>query len=382
MRIPLVQEPPLAEDEVQAAVACLRSGRVTQGEKVAEFEAAFAEAHGYPPDRAVFCNSGSSANLLAVTALDLKPGDEVIVPAVTWATGVWPIAQCGGVPVLVDVEPETLNVTLASVGQGVGLKTVAIFAAHLLGNPSPRMQFAGTVMLEDCCEALGVMSGNHTSGTSGRFGTFSFYLSHHVTTIEGGMVLCRDAQDADRLRVIRNHGMSRHLSAGARLDAERAHPDIDSRFLFLEAGYNLRGTDVAAAIGLAQWPKQEAWAVRRREIAAFWTEILDREIFAPVKWAAGAVPFAFPLICREEAMQNPLIAQLEAAGIETRPILAGNLARQPAMQKIRHRIAGPLTGADVLHDRGLYVGLNPQLTLEQIEYLPRALKSFKEHFKC
>ena len=370
MKIPLVQSPPLAEDEIAAAVACLRSGRVTQGEKVAEFEAVFAKAHGYAADRAVFCNSGSSANLLAVSALDLQPGDEVIVPAVTWPTQVWPIVQCGGVPVLADVDPETLGFADFSV-PGIP----PFFAMHCLGN-------ANVVVLphslEDCCEALGATIEGRPVGTFGRFGTFSFYLSHHITTIEGGMVLCRDAQDADRLRVMRNHGLSRHLSTQARLDAERAHPDIDPRFLFVGMGYNLRGTDVAAAIGLAQWPKREAWAVRRREIAAFWTAALDRAIFAPIRWAAGSVPFAFPLVLRDGYFKRgALISHLEAAGIETRPILAGNLARQPAMRKVKHRIAGALTGADILHDRGLYVGLNPGLTDEQVAYLPEVLRGFK-----
>lgn len=383
MNIPLVQSPPLAEDEIAAAIACLRSGHVTQGEKVAEFERVFAEAHGYSADKAVFCNSGSSANLLAVSALDLQPGDEVIVPAVTWPTQVWPIVQCGGVPVLVDVDPETLNMNPESATSAFPGPDTA-FCVHVLGNtdlPLPesvdraREELIEFNFLEDCCEALGVTHENRLVGTFGRFGTFSFYLSHHITTIEGGMVLCRDAADADRLRVMRNHGLSRHLSSAAKRQAEEANQDIDPRFLFVGMGYNLRGTDVAAAIGLAQWPKREVWAQRRREIAAHWTAALDTSVFALIKWAAGAVPFAFPLVLRGDG-RNRLVAHLEAAGIETRPILAGNLARQPAMRKVRHRIAGPLTGADILHDRGLYMGLSPQLTDAQVEYLPQVLRAF------
>lgn len=371
MNIPLVQSPPLAKDEIAAAVACLRSGHVTQGEKVAEFERVFAEAHGYSADKAVFCNSGSSANLLAVSALDLQPGDEVIVPAVTWPTQVWPIVQCGGVPVLVDVDPVALVTDIGALTADDGDR---LFECHLLGNPLSEIEESDD--LEDCCEALGATIDSRPVGTFGRFGTFSFYLSHHITTIEGGMVLCRDAADADRLRVMRNHGLSRHLSPAAKRQAEEANPDIDPRFLFVGMGYNLRGTDIAAAIGIAQWPKREAWAARRREIAAHWTAALDTSVFAPIKWAAGAVPFAFPLVLRADRTVGRLIAHLEAAGIETRSILAGNLARQPAMRKVKHRIAGPLTGADILHDRGLYIGLSPQLTDAQVEYLPQVLKAF------
>jgi CDP-6-deoxy-D-xylo-4-hexulose-3-dehydrase len=167
--------------------------------------------------------------------------------------------------------------------------------------------------------------------------------------------------------------MSRHLSPQARQAAEKANPDIDPRFLFVDMGYNLRGTDIAAAIGLAQWPKQALWIQRRQGIAAYWTNELP-EMFAPIDWAPGAVPFAFPLVLRTDGGRATLISRLEAAGIETRPILAGNLARQPAMKRVKHRIAGPLTGADILHDRGLYIGLNPHLTDEQVEYLPEVLK--------
>jgi len=381
MKIPLAQDPPLAEEEIQAAISVLRSGRLTQGEKVAEFEKVFAEAHGYPDGHAVFCNSGSSANLLAVTALDLKPGDEVIVPAVTWPTTVWPIVQCGGVPVLVDVDPATLVSRLEHVARAKSRRDHFIWAVHLLGNRCWEASDVGplensTMILEDCCEALGAEINGQPVGTFGRFGTFSFYLSHHITTIEGGMVLCRDAQDADRLRAIRSHGWTRNLSTVARVAAEQANPDIDPRFLFTEVGYNVRGTELAAAIGLVQFPKRIPWAIRRRAIAKHWTEALDVELFQPVQWAPGAVPFAFPLVVRGDG-RDRLMAHLEAAGIETRPLVAGNLARQPAMRKVKHRIAGPLMGADFLHENALYVGLHPGLTDDQVGYLPQVLAGFR-----
>src|SRR5262245_40188343 len=228
IKIPLVQDPPLEADEIEAAIAVLRSGRVTQGEKVAEFERVFSEAHGYPADRAVFCNSGSSANLLAVTALGLQPGEEVIVPAVTWPTQVWPIVQVGAVPVLVDVDPETVIMHLPE-HEGYS-KSVT---AHLLGQPG---YLPGENSLDDCCEALGaeirittrgMAIGYRKVGTYSRFATFSFYLSHHITTIEGGMVLCRDAQDADKVRMLRAHGWARDLSPEGRQRAQEANPGID-----------------------------------------------------------------------------------------------------------------------------------------------------------
>jgi CDP-6-deoxy-D-xylo-4-hexulose-3-dehydrase len=162
----------------------------------------------------------------------------------------------------------------------------------------------------------------------------------------------------------------------ARVAAEQANPDIDPRFLFTEVGYNVRGTELAAAIGLVQFPKRIAWAERRRAIAKEWTVRLDADLFQPIQWAPGAVPFAFPLVLRGDG-RDRLMAHLEAAGIETRPLVAGNLARQPAMKKVKHRVAGPLTGADFLHTNALYVGLHPGLTDDQVGYLPQVLAGFR-----
>jgi CDP-6-deoxy-D-xylo-4-hexulose-3-dehydrase len=211
-------------------------------------------------------------------------------------------------------------------------------------------------------------------------GTFSFYFSHHICTVEGGMVLCGDGRDAETLRVLRAHGWTRHLTTETRRVVEARHPEIDPRFLFIDAGYNLRGTDVQAAIGRVQFARRLAFRERRRRTAATWSAALGlhADLFAPVRFAPGANPFAFPLVLRREvpAGRRELVEFLERRGVETRPLLAGNLARQPALAGLPHRIAGPLAGADWLHERAIYVGLHPSLTDDQIACLTEALDEF------
>ncbi len=380
--------------EMAAAFEALVRGPLTQGPRVAAFEAAFASAHGAPA--AVFCNSGSSANLLTLTLLTrpgpggaaaaLGPGDEVIVPALTWSTAVWPVAQVGAVPVLADVSPATLDLTVDAVERALSKKTRAIVVVHTLGIPAPAAEIGriaaarGLTVVEDCCEALDAAVGDRKVGTFGRVGTFSFYFSHHISTIEGGMILCADAADADTLRVLRSHGWSRQLPDETRAALARRHPDLDPRFLFVDAGFNLRGTEVQAALGLVQFPRRLEFLQRRRRIAAAWEAAVERHprLFEPVRFAAGASPFAFPLLLRAPAAapKARLTAFLEGRGIETRPLVAGNLARQPALGRIAHRVAGPLSGADRLHEQAIYVGLHPGLTDAQVVYFAETLDAF------
>jgi len=390
-RLPLTLST-FGEREIAAALEALVRGPVTQGPRVAAFEAEFAAAHGAPD--AVFCNSGSSANLLALAVLArpagreprpaIGPEDEVVVPAVTWSTTLWPVVQVGAVPVLADVSPETLNVTAASVERALSPRTRAVFVVHLLGNPAPMEELTdlcrrrGLILIEDACESLDAEVGGRKAATFGRLGTFSFYFSHHICTIEGGMVLCAGPEDAERLRILRSHGWTRPMSDASRQAIEKEHPDLDPRFLFVDAGYNLRGTDLQAAIGRVQFARRSGFLERRRRAAAAWTAARDlhADLFAPVRFGPGASHFAFPLVLRPEApaTRRRLVEFLEARGVETRPLVAGNLARQPALTRLPHRIAGPLTGADLLHERAIYVGLHPRLTDAQIDFLPQVLE--------
>lgn len=364
------------DEEVAAALEVLASGLMTMGERTFEFERQFACSQGGVQD-AVFCNSGSSANLLAISALRLQPGDEVIVPAVTWPTTVWPIIQTGGVPVLVDVSPETLNMTVESVERAITPKTRAVFVVHLLGNPAPVVEIMRLcrdrrlALLEDACEALDAEVQDVPVGSFGRFGTYSFYFSHHICTIEGGMVVC-GAGEADGLRALRAHGWTRQMSAINREQYEQSNPEIDPRFLFVDHGYNLRSTDLQAAIGLVQLKRRLGFRAMRRRIASELSRAVQGSAFESFEFAQGANPFAFPLILRTGVRRSDVIAYLEKRGVETRPLVAGNLARQPGMQRYPH-VLHSLPGADVLHERALYIGIHPNTDVEYVSEVVRGV---------
>jgi CDP-4-dehydro-6-deoxyglucose reductase, E1 len=334
----------LEDEEIAAALEALIRGPVTLGKRTLAFEEEFAASQG--AKHAVYVSSGSAANLLVLALLAypdglhadsappvLAPGDEVIVPAVTWSTTIWPVIQVGAIPVLTDVDPQTLNLTLESVEAAISPKTKAVFAVHLLGNPAPvdalraLCDERGLTLIEDTCEALDAELGGKRAGTFGRMGTYSFYFSHHITTIEGGMVVCDSAQDADRLRALRAHGWTRELSRGCRAAVEARHAEIDPRFLFAERGFNCRNTDVHAAIGRIQLRRREAFLARRRAIAAAWEQIRDglAGVFLPMKIEPGSSHFALPLVLDPEASvdRGALIEFLESRGVATRPLVAG-----------------------------------------------------------
>ena len=377
-RIPLIA-PGYGWEEVWEALDSLLSGRVTMGEKVRSFEAAFARYLGVR--HAVMVNSGSSANLLALAALTspllerpLAPGDEVITPAVTWATTVWPIAQAGLTPVLVDVDAASLNIDPEQIERAITPRTRAIMLVHLLGRPCAMDAIAKIaarhelLLIEDACEAHGAAHRGRKVGSLGDVATFSFYFSHHMTTIEGGILVTDSAALADLARTLRAFGWARDSAQAERHAA--AHPEIDPRFLFVGTGYNLRPTELQAAFGLQQLPRLDPFVEQRRANAAYWTERLAP--LAPQLALTEEEPgtrhawFAYPVTVAEDAAfsREQLVAHLEARGVETRPIMAGNIAEQPAMATIAHRVVGELPNARAIHRRAFFFG-NHQAIGEQ-----------------
>ncbi len=365
-------------DEVLGALDSLMSTHVTMGAKTAAFERAWAaycgQRHG------VMVNSGSSANLLMLAALvengHLRPGDEVIVPAVAWSTSLFPITQAGLVPVVVDVDPATLNLDVDAALRAVGPRTRAVLAVHLLGCPSPlaRLREAGLLVLEDACGAHGASVEGKRVGGHGTAATFSFFYSHHLTTIEGGMVLTSDDALADTLRSLRAHGWVRERTDRAALAA--ASPEIDARFLFVSAGYNLRPTEVQAAFGLAQLPRLDPWVARRRANHADWcARLADMPGITVFPEPAGSVHagFAFPFLV--EGDRAAVMAHLEAQRIATRPISGSNLARQPAFRHLNGRIHGALAVADRVHTNGIFVGNSQAFSAAHGALLARALST-------
>ena len=372
--------------EIDEVIDSLRSGQVTMGAKCRAFEAAFA---AYSSARhAVFVNSGSSANLLAWFALanstwklPFAPGFEVIVPAVAWSTTIWPIVQAGGIPVLVDCDPSSLTINIAAVEAAISDKTAAVCPVHPLGNVCDMTALTALcerhnlVLVEDTCEALGSRHDGTLAGRFGLMGTYSFYFSHHITTVEGGMIVTDDDDLAALLRVLRSHGWSREELAATSIP-------FDQRYRFITTGFNVRPSDLNAAFGLHQLAKLDGFNTRRIEAtSSLLTQLkplIDAGRLTPMRVDANvdAAFFGFPVMCRTPEERDALAEYLEANGIETRPIICGNMARQPAMNHVPHRVSGNLEGADAVMDRGLYWGVHPNFTDVETDYITKVLGDF------
>lgn len=373
--IPLVV-PPYGADEVLAALDSLLSTRVTMGEKVRAFEAAWAGYCGR--SQGVMVNSGSSANLLMLAALveigRLNPGDEVLVPAVSWSTSLFPVWQAGLVPVMVDVHPETLCADPASVRAAAGPRTKAILAVHLLGQAADMDAFDGLMVLEDACGAHGATYKGRRVGGIGDAAAFSFFFSHHITTIEGGIVVTDDEDLANAMRSQRAHGWVRERTDRAELVARS--PEIDPRFLFVSAGYNLRPTELAGAFGMVQLGRLPEWVARRRRNHADWCQRLAGSVTVfPEAAGTEHAGFAFPMLVEDRPSFQ---RALETRGIETRPISGSNLARQPAYRHVLARNPVPLPVSDAVHTQGVFIGNSHAFGAAHGELLANAVADWRK----
>lgn len=364
-----LHEPTFGEEEITAAVEVLRSTNVTQGAKVKEFEQAF-----WPHGHAVACNSGSSANLLAISALKasgrLKDGDEVIVSALSWSTTVFPLIQHNLIPVIVDCDPNTLNMDMQQAWKAISEKTKAIMPVHVYGNPCDMAalydlcQDYGLVLIEDCCEALGAEYAGVPVGANADVATFSFYFSHHITTLEGGMVVTNNPELADLLRIQRSHGWLR--------DSDREVPEgFDRKFCFVELGYNFRLTEVQAAIGLCQLPKLDGIVELRRAAHRAYVKALSHIPYFRFQKENGKSSFFGLSIVLDDApfTVKELRQFLESRGIETRPIICGNIAKQPVMAKYEHRVFGDLKNATDVMVNGFSIGCHQDVSESDVLYV-------------
>jgi CDP-6-deoxy-D-xylo-4-hexulose-3-dehydrase len=369
-RIPL-NIPAYDWEEACEAVESILSTYVTMGKKVKEFEAMFADYIGVK--YATMVNSGSSANLIAISILTnpvlsepIQPGDEIITPAVTWATTVFPIINCGAIPVLVDVELETFNLSVEEMEKAITDKTRAIMLVHLLGNPCdmPKImkiaQEHDLFIIEDACEAHGAELNGQKVGSFGDLATFSFFFSHHISTIEGGMVLTNNEEFAELAKALRVFGWIRDLKDKDEI-AER-HKDIDPRFLFVNIGYNFRPTEIQGAFGIHQIRKLDKFIEIRRENAKFWAESLkhysDYLWFHKEREGTRHVWFGYPLTVSPNApfTRKELVDFLEKKGVETRPIMAGNMDEQPAMRFFPYRKIGELPNSRLIMRNSFFFG--------------------------
>lgn len=356
--------------EQDAMQRVIDSGRFTMGPEVRAFEQNFAQYVG--SRYAVMVNSGSSANLVAMAAAFYHPalgfakGDEVIVPAVSWATTYYPIAQLGLVPVLVDIDLDTLNIDPERVREAITPRTKAIFAVNLLGNPADLTTLQhiadehGLALFEDNCESLGATLDGKSAGTLGLFGTFSTFFSHHISTMEGGVVATDDPFMHQAMLSLRAHGWTRELP-DRNLVHDKTGSKFDDLFRFVLPGYNLRPLELEGALGIEQLKKlPELVAGRQRNAVTF----LDRFQDIPdirvqkVHDTARSSWFGFSMVLegRLRGRRGDLVAALDHAGVESRPVVAGNFARNPVMRHLDARIVGDLHNADRVHTDGLFIG--------------------------
>jgi len=379
-----LQENVMNDSDLNLLVAFIReTKRFTQFTKVAEFEATFAKWQGCR--YCVFVNSGSSANLLLVNSAKEYFGwdndDEVIVPAVTWPTTVTPVMQCGLTPAFVDANLADLSLDYDKISSKISSKTRAIFVAHLLGFPAniARLQeiISGRdiVILEDCCESQGAMLNGTKVGNLGIAGTFSFYWGHHMTTVEGGM-LCTNNEELYKIFLLkRSHGLAREIPPENHAELREAHKDIDFNFLFLTDGFNMRNTEFSAVLGLAQIARIDDFIRQRNKNYQEFIEICkkyrnDLLLLEVPGISSFVLPFLFRSAKRKETFQEII----RVAGIESRPLISGNLLRQPFLSKYYNATDYP--NADFIHTNAFYVGNNQFVNEQRLDILAALMDDF------
>lgn len=388
-----LHEPSFGEEEITAACDQMRTTNVTMGKEVRKFETQCAKY--FDSKYALMCNSGSSANLLAIAALSnpawpnhMKAGDEVIVPALSWATTVWPIIQQGLVPVFVDCDLSTYNFDYDKLEAAITPKTQAIMVVHVYGNPCHMGKIIALARLhnlyviEDTCESMGATFRDEKVGTLGDIGTMSLYYSHHITTFEGGLCFTNNHELVDLMRMLRAHGWSREADAHEVYAKE--YSDIDPRFIFVNIGYNLRPTEVQAAIGMKQLPKLDSFIETRRNAHQIYKNGLSKysKFLRPQEEQeqGKASWFGFCITLTEECLftLKDITKFLQSSGVETRPIIAGNMARHPALKMFEHRVSGTLENCDIIMERGFAIGCHQAITPEAQEYVISIFDEFMQ----
>lgn len=382
-----------SSNDINEGIKVLRSKRITMSKITYKFEKFFAKKMG--AKYAVMTNSGSSANLLAMSCLTnplsknkIQASSEVIIPAICWSTSLWPIIQNNLKPVFVDVELGTFNIDIESIEKKITKKTKAIMLVHVLGtsaNMTKLMQIAKKYkidIIEDTCESLGAKYNNKQLGTFGRFGTYSFYYSHQITSGEGGMILCNDTKDYNILKSLRSHGWSRDTNLHTNF--KKKFNNLDERFLFIGPGYNVRPTEIQSAIALNQFKRLNQF-IKIRNINR--NKIINnlkkndkwKNQFSFVEVESNFKPswFGLPILINKKYsyVKKEFLNYLSKKGIENRPIISGNFLNQPAATFYNFKSTkNDFKNADEIEERGFFIGLHTNNIKEvEIKYISSCL---------
>ena len=372
------------EKESEAIDRVLASGRFSMGERVAEFEKAFAEKFGVR--YALMVSSGSAANLLAAAWLvysgRLHKRDEVIVPAVSWSTTYFPLYQMGLKLRFVDIDRETLNMDVHKLEAAITEKTRLVCLVNLLGNPNDFDSVKricadkNIIIMEDNCESLGAEYKGRKAGTFGLVGTFSTFYSHHLCTMEGGVTVTDDEELYHYMLSIRAHGWTRNLPRDSKI-YQKSENDFYESFNFIVPGFNLRPLEMEGAAGLEQLGKMDGIIAQRRENAAYFRERMREIPGARIQKEIGESSwFGFAVVLEGEnaGKRDRVVRELSAKGIEVRPIVAGNFTRNRVIGYMDYSIHGSLEAADEIHDNGFFVGNHSKSNLAEIGYFIDVLK--------
>ena len=374
---------PWDDSERKAAIEVINSGNFTMGAKVQEFEKEFARKMG--AKYAAMVNSGSSANLLAIAALcyskKLNPGDEIIVPAVSWSTTYCPLAQFGLKLVFVDIDRETLNIDIKSLEQAINNKTKMIFLVNLLGNPNDfdkiksLVEGKDIIVAEDNCESLGAKYNGKYAGTFGLFGTYSTFFSHHLCTMEGGVVTTDDRELYDYMLSVRAHGWTRNLSSDTKIYEKKDDPFYES-FNFIMPGFNLRPLEMEGAIGIEQLKKMDRMINQRKENGKYFVDKMKTIKNVRVQKEVGESSwFGFAIVLENELSnkRSHIVSRLKDANIESRPIVAGNYTKNRAIEYMNYSIPFELRNANEIHDCGFFIGNHSINNNKEVDYFIQVL---------
>lgn len=382
LRWPLMKNAVTWGDKYQMIKFLLTSDRYTNGPRVREFEQQWANWVG--SKHALMVSSGSTANTLLVAAVKekygLKDGDKCLVPACTWVTNISPVFQLGFKPIFCDVNLQNFSFDIEH------MKEIAekhpdikvIFVTHLLGysadNEVYQKIFPNAIIIDDVCESHGCQAPDGSKrGSNSIAASFSFYFGHHMTTIEGGMVNTNDSELYELMRMKRSHGLARE-SGNLKKYADQ-YPDIHPQFLFMTDGYNFRSSDFNAVLGMSQLKRLDGMIDQRRANFDNFVTIMSahQDKFYPVYNQYGNSNFAFPFICRTPEITQKMKAVFEANGVEHRPIVGGNLLRQPFLKGYKFGTPRKDANVDLLNDNGVYIGNSHFVTGADMDWLARTL---------
>ena len=368
------------ELEINAIQDVIKTDKFSMGPKVEEFEKQFAQYFG--SKYAVMCSSGSTANLLMTASLffskkpKLKAGDEIIVPAVSWSTTYFPLQQYGLKLKFVDIDLNSLNYNLVDLESAVSSKTKAIMVVNLLGNSNDFnkineiIQNRDIVVIEDNCESMGAKFDDKFCGTHGLMGTFSTFFSHHMATMEGGMVLTDDEEYYHILLCLRAHGWTRNLPDKNHV-AEKSNDWFEESFRFVLPGYNVRPLEMSGAIGIEQLKKLPLFINQRRKNAEIFVKLFnDDKRFLIQKEVGESSWFGFSLIIIDKSINRKKIIDLLTKNkIDTRPIVTGDFTKNDVMRFFKYDIHKTLENADHLHYNGFFIGNSHIDLTEELNYL-------------